>query len=262
MADKPFMVLPAQLTGVTSGNARPAAPGSNLGEFLYRGMVWQSAGNGSLWVKGALTAAQLVSYVGMLGALAQPGTTIRVRLGTTSAQVDGTAPYDSGVLPFISPAVSRTDGVYHSHLELPAPITASWWRIDIAGHSGDFQASMLVIGAKLQVAKYYEPTWKTGTRDLGSITFARNGVPGVAPGAKLRAIDYTLGWVSEAEAETMLAPLDDVTGRTVPYLTCFDPAPTIYRQRRTFFGFNEEAPSLGKVAYNQFERNYQLLSLF
>lgn len=263
MADKPFMVVPAALTQIASGNERPGRAASNLGEFAYRGMVWRSNGSGSLWVRGSFGTAQLIGFVAMLGASAQPGTTIRIRLGASAAAVDGSgATYDSGALPFISPAITRTDAIYHSHHRLPTPVTATWWRVDIAGHSSDFEASMLAMGAVLEAARYYETDWRTGIRDLGSITFGRNGVPAVALGQKLRSLEYKLGWASEAEMETMLAPLDERVGRTTPFLTCFDPAPTPYRQRRTFFGWQEEVPVVGKVAFNRFERGFQILSLW
>jgi hypothetical protein len=198
----------------------------------------------------------------MLGANALAGTTIRIRLGDSQAEVDGTADYDSSALPFISPSITRDDGVYHSHHELPSLQTKRWWRIDIAGHTGDFEASMLVLGRKREAGNYYETQWKTGVRDLGSLQFSRNGVPAFADGAKLRTLAYKLGWMSEAEMETQTAVLDEAMGRTTPALFCFDPAPTTYRQRRTFFGWHEDNSEIVKIGFDRFERQYQVLSLF
>jgi len=262
MSDKPFVVVPIDIGTVTTGNDRPATPADHLGETFYRGMVWRSNGPGNLWVRGDLGKAETIDFVGLLAANALPGTSIRIRLGDTQAEVDGVADYDTGALPFISPAIARADGLYHSHHELPAPMTKRWWRIDIGGHSGDFEASILVMGKKLQVATYYETSWQVSQRDLGSITFARNGVPGISSGAKLRALAYKYGWISEAEAETMIQPLDEAMGRTLPFLTVFDPAPTAYRQRRTFFGWNEDNVSVSKAAYDRFERAFSILSMF
>ena len=261
MAGIPLFVVPLDLGLITAGNAAAATPAAHLGEFLYRGMVWRSIGNGNVWARGDMGSPQAIDYVAMLAANAQPGTTIRVRLGDSQAQVDGTAPYDSGALPFIAPAITRDDGLYHSHLELPAQ-TRRWWRIDIGGHSGDFEASMLVMGKRRIPSKYYETTWQIGQRDLGSISFGRNGVPGIATGATLRTLAYKLSWLTEDEMETLIQPLDEAMGRTTPYLTCFDPDPTVKRQRRTFFGWNESNPSIGKVGFNRFERSFELLSLF
>ena len=262
MAGVPFIVLPLALGAVTSGNARTAKPADHLGEFNYRSMVWGSNGASNLWVRGDLGVAQAIDYVGMLAATAQSGTTIRVRLGDTQAEVDGTADYDSGAIAFINPSIVRTDGLYHSHHELPSTMTKRWWRIDIGGHSGDFEASMLVMGKKLQPARYYDTTWTVATRDLGSVTFARNGVPGFAAGAKLRSMQFKLSWINEAESEAMFQPVNEAMGKTAPFLTCFDPEVSIYRQRRTFFGFFEDQPSIGKVAFDRFEQAFQVLSLF
>ena len=48
--------------------------------------------------------------------------------------------YDSGEVPFINPSITREDGLYHSHIELPKKVSQRWWRIDISGHTGDFEA--------------------------------------------------------------------------------------------------------------------------
>jgi hypothetical protein len=262
MADIPFIVVPLALGTIATGNERANRPAAHLGETLYKGMVWQSNGNGDLWVRGDFGAAQAIDFVAVMGANALPGTTIRIRLGDSQAEVDGSADYDSTALPFIDPAVTRADGVYHSHHELPSTVTKRWWRIDIGGHTGDFSASVLVIGLKRQPARYYETMWKTAIRDLGSVTFSRNAVPGLVTGLKLRTLQYSLRWISEAECETMFAPLDELLGRTTPFYLCFDPADTTYRQRRTFFGFHEEAPEITKVRFDGFERTFNILSLW
>ena len=82
-----------------------------------------------------------MSFYSVIAANALPGTQYRLRLGGTQAQVDGdgTALYNSSALPFISPAIESDDGLYHSHLELGAIVTAFWWRIDIIGHAGSRQ---------------------------------------------------------------------------------------------------------------------------
>jgi hypothetical protein len=262
VAKKPFFVIPTPLETVTAGNELAARPASHLGEFFYRGMVWETSDNTNLWARCDLGAAQDIDFVGVLAANATPSTTIRIRLGDSQAAVDGTADYDSGALPFIDPAITRKDGLYHSHHELPSVQTNSWLRIDIGSHSGTFSASMLVAGKKLEPTQYYETQWERSVRDLGAITFSRNGVPGLSIGSKLRAIQYTLAWITEAEMEEMFSPMDEEVGRTSPLFLAFDPEATEYRQRRTFFGFNEDQPSLTKRGYNRFERSFQFLSLF
>lgn len=262
MALKPFFVIPTDLGTVTTGNERANRPASHLGEFTYAGMVWQSILETNLWVKCDFGSAQDIDFVGLLAANALPGTTIRIRLGDSEAEVDGVADYDSTAIAFIDPAITRDDGLYHSHHELPAMVSKRWLRIDIAGHTGDFQASMLVAGKTISPATYYESQWSRDVRDLGAVTFSRNGVPGINAGTRLRAISYRLAWLTEAEMEETFSPLDEATGKTDPLYLCFDPEATTSRQRRTFFGFNEEQPSFSKRGFDRFERNFQFLSMF
>lgn len=263
MAGKPFFVVPLDLGTVTSGNELANRPASYLNEFDYRGMVWKSSGATDLYVRCNLGGAQEIDFVGLLGANAQAGTTIRIRLGDSQAEVDGTADYDSTALTFIdpTPAAVPANG-YHSHHELASVQTKQWLRIDIGGHSGDFQASMLVIGKKKQPATYYETSWQIGVRDLGGRSYSRNAVPGITAGEKLRSAVFRMSWLTEAEVEGDFAPLDEAVGKSTPLYVCFDPEATTYRQRRTMFGIFEENPVIQKVGFNRFERQFQILSLF
>lgn len=262
MAETPFFVIPTDLGTITTGNERANRPAAHLDEFYYRGMVWQSNGNANLWVRCDLGAAADIDFVAVLNANATPSTTIRVRLGDSQAEVDGPADYDSTALPFIDPAITRDDGLYHSHLELDTVQTKQWLRVDIGSHSGDFSGSMLVVGKRLEPTRYYETQWARSVRDLGTLSFARNGVPGVQRGSRLRAIAFTLAWTTEDEMEELFSPMDEAVGKTSPLYLCFDPEATTKRQRRTFFGFNEDQPELTKRGSNRFERGFQFLSLF
>jgi hypothetical protein len=99
-------------------------------------------------------------------------------------------------------------------------------------------------------------------RDLGSLTFSRNGVPAIQDGAKLRATSFRLGWLSEAEMEETFSPIDEAIGKTSPLFLCFDPEPNTYRQRRTFFGYAEEQPEYQRQGFNRYSRDFRFLSLF
>ena len=265
MAQKPFFVVPLALSEFAAGNEADNRPASHLGEFYYRGMVWQTDGDANLWVRARIADPGAVDFVALMNANAQPGTTIRIRLGDSEAEVDGAADYDSGVLSFIDPAITRDDGLYHSHHELPDGALSNphnFIRIDIGGHTGNFEASMLVVGKRITPAHYYEPNWQREVRDLGAVAFGRNGVPSVQAGARFRGLIFRLQWISEAEMEELFSPVDEATGKTDPLYLCFDPEPSIYRQRRTMFGFNEEMPAYTKVGANRHNREFRFLSLF
>lgn len=228
---------------MATGNATTGFPVTNLNRFKAIGLTWKSTGNLNLWARGQFTASQSINFCAIVAANAQAGTTYRLRLGTTQAQVDGTAPYDSGTLTFISPSITRSDGLYHSHLEIPSVQTATWWRIDIAGHTGDFQASMLVLGQKVQPSKFYNLDFEYGVKDLGNLEWGRYGVLDEDPGLIARTVAFTLAWNTEAEFETSFRPMMEQLGkRGIVYLV-FDPEATVYRQAKTFMGVFDKPPA-------------------
>lgn len=235
---KPFAVLPLSLTGIATGNERANRPASHLGQPQFAPMRWESNGNTNLWVRGQFGGAiQAVNFMSLMAANAQAGTTIRLRLGTTQAEVDGVAPYDSGAQTLISPARTRADGRYHSHLELPSTVNASWWRIDIGGHTGDFSASALIMGEKRTPARFYNRDREIGFEDLGSIEIGRYGVIAETPGVVLRTLLFRLQWVSDEEFWTLWAPLMQSKGKRQLVYWCFDSEATVRRQDKSFLGF-------------------------
>lgn len=131
MPTKPFFVVPLDLGTITAGNETAGYAASNLNRQKEIGLTWKSAGSGNLYVRGNFGMRKAVDFCSLVSANASAGTRIRLRLGDTQAEVDGTADYDSGALPFINPGIIREDGLYHSHLEIPSVQTKPWWRIDI-----------------------------------------------------------------------------------------------------------------------------------
>lgn len=240
---KPFFVAPLDLGTMTTGNSASGFPVSNINRHNAIGLTWKTSGASNVWARGDFGTARPIDFCAMIAANALPGTTIRLRLGTTQAEVDGTAPYDSGALAFISPSITRDDGLYHSHLELPSTQTYRWWRIDIGGHTGDFQAADLVLGSKLEPGKFYDYEFQFGVEDMGSMEFTRFGVPNEEPGVIMRAIELTLSWIAEAEMETSFRPMLEKLGkRGIVYLCLIlsrrrtdRPGPTwvSWRSRRT-----------------------------
>ena len=257
----PFMLTPHPLPAIATGNQRTEKPAVHLAQFKHIGMTWRSNGNASVWIRGDFGQNRLVDFVSLLQANALPATTIRVRLGTTQAQVDGTAPYDSGTAAFINPAISREDGLYHSHLEIAAPVTARWWRIDIGGHTGDFEAANLILGQKITAGRYYDKNFEFGVEDLGEIDYGRWGVPEEDEGLIFRSLTFKLPWVVQAEFESGWRPLIEKVGKRKPVLICFDPQASAYRQSKTYFGTFRDSPfPTGGVKPGTFAIEYSLLS--
>jgi hypothetical protein len=259
---KPFGVIPLGLGTITTGNEQASRPAIHLAQSRNIGMIWQTTGNTNVWVRCDLGAANPINFVSLISANALPGTTIRVRIGATQAEVDGTAFYDSGVLPFISPSIARTDGLYHSHLELSSVATKQWIRIDIAGHTGDFAASTLVVGKKLTPARFYSNGFEYRIQDLGSLDFTRWGVADTQDGRKLRELRFTLGWQGEAEYQDVFRPALEQLGTTGIIYWCHDPDPNTWRQAKTYLGkFNQSPGAVAATKPMTFAIDYSILSM-
>lgn len=260
---KPFFVRPLDLGSFVASAADAGYPVYHLNRHKASGLTWRANADGGLWARGVFPAQASIDFCALISANAQPGTTIRLRLGDSQADVDGaSAPYDSTSLGFINPAITRQDGLYHSHLELPVAQAATWWRIDIGGHTGAFQASSLILGAKIEPSHFYNFDWEYGVRDLGSIDFTRFGVVDEQDGAVWRTIDFTLAWQSEAEFEASFRPMAEALGKRGVIYLCFDPEPTIYRQARTYLGFFDKPPfAKGVRKPRTFSQEYSIVSM-
>lgn len=246
MADieKPLFVDPVDLGEITVSSAANGNPASNLNRLEAAGLTWKTAvAPSSIWARGRMDSAKDIDFMSILLANAQPGTTFRLRLGLSKSEVDGaTARYDSGALPFISPAITRDDGLYHSFLRLDELVNATWWRIDISGHSGAFEAAGIVMGEVIEPSRFYDKDFERGVDDLGAFDFNRFGVPDKVEGVKLRTLLFTLSWLSEAEYEDTFGPLSEKIGTSELIYCCFDPAATTWRQRKTYLGVLGRAP--------------------
>lgn len=239
---KPIFVDPLPLGAIAVSSAQAGHAASALGRLETMGLTWRSSGTGAIWARGMFETAQAVDFLAIVSANAQPGTTYRLRLGATQAEVDGAAPYDSGALPFISPAITRDDGLYNSFLRLPAPANTLFWRIDIDGHIGAFEAGGIVMGKVIEPTRFYDRDFERGIEPLGGVDINRFGVPSATPGITLRTLLFTLSWLGEAEYEDTFAPLTYKLGTSLPLYCCFDPAETSWRQSRTYLGFLGRAP--------------------
>lgn len=258
----PFCVEPVLLGAITHGNAVAGRPGEHVALLDYMGMAWRSEEATNRSLRGQFFKAETIDFVAMIAANAQPGTTIRLRFGNSLAEVDGAGSYDSGALPFVYPAISREDGRYHSHLELPAPVVATWWRIDITGHDGPFEAAGLVMGKRLTPSRFYDLPFEYGVKDLGSLTISPGGVVTETPGIVLRTLLFQMSWVSEAEHFEMFGPLGERLGQRGLTYWCFDPEPTPYRQAKTYLGYlTKDLYARGRPKPRTFAQEFNLLSL-
>lgn len=260
---KPIFVVPLDLGNIVSGNVKDGYSVSHLSRHKAIGLVWKTDGASNVWARGWFSAEQTIDFCALVAANALPGTKIRLRLGDTQADVDGgSAPYDSGALDFISPSITREDGLYHSHLELDSPVGATWWRIDITGHTGDFQASNLVLGLKQETDRFYNYDFAMGVEDLGSIDWGRWGVVDEQEGTIFRTLEMSLGWETEATYQSEIRPMLEKLGKRGVVYLCFDPEPGIYRQAKTYMGWFQKIPIVKGIRKpGTFTLDYSILSM-
>jgi hypothetical protein len=267
MPTLPFVVVPTPLGTITADAAGVGAsnPGSHLGEFDTIGMTWKTVsitGTGAD-LFGDFGSAQPVNFFAVISANAQAGTRVRLRL---SSNAFVSTAYDSGVQTLINPSITRADGLYHSFFELPSTQTFRYWLLSVDGHTGAFEASMLVLGTKITPANWYSPGYQYGVNDLGSIDVGRYGVPDLTPGKIFRTLDFTLGWTSESDFETKFRPLVETLGNRVPALWHFDPTANAYRQSRTYMGWIANRPPVAQHIANtsdgpRFKQDFSILSM-
>jgi hypothetical protein len=260
----PFAVVPLALGTITTGNELATTnPAIHLGKFRYIGATWKSSDATNVWIRGDFGTAKAINFISMIAANALPGTQWRIRLGTSQAAVDGaSASYDSGVINFIDPAITRADGLYHSHLELPSTQTRRWWRIDISGHTGAFEASKLIMGEKVQPTRFYDKDYEFGIQDTGQLDINRNGIIHEIPGKILRTLQFNLSWMTQAEYETKFRPLEEAMGTRGMMFWCFDPEANAYRQAKSYFGVFKVAPfATGGVKPGNYAQEFQILSV-
>lgn len=262
MPSKPFFVVPLDLGTITTGNETAGFMATNINRQKEIGLTWKSTGNANVYARGNFGLAKALNFMALVSANALPGTLIRLRLGATQAAVDGTAAYDSGTMAFINPAITREDGLYHSHFELPSTQTYQWWRIDITGHTGDFQAANLVLGAKVTPTRYYNGDFEYGVRDLGDMAFTRFGVLDETPGINVRTVGFTLGWITKAEFEASFRPMIEKLGRRGIVYFSMDPTADVYRQANSYLGVLDKVPfATGIRKPNTYTMDYLLVSL-
>lgn len=259
---KPIFVVPIPLVGLEADSEGDGHPVDHLARFDAIGLTWESSNTGDHWVRGQIASSQ-VDFCAVIAANAIEATQIRLRLGTSQAEVDGTAPYDSTELDFISTAPSPTpaNGLYHSHLEIDDdPPTATWFRIDIVDHVGEFEAAAIVLGQKIEPSRFYNWDYEYGVEDLGEGAFTPWGVFDEDPGVVLRTLDFTLAWQTQDEFEDSFRPMIEALGTRGFVYLCFDPEETTRRHAKTYLGVLKKPGFARGTRKPGFTQDYSIIS--
>lgn len=260
---KPFFVRPLDLGTVFDSNPDPY-PG-HLGKHVNRpeqiGLTWKTddSDSGRHRLSGDLGQETEIDFCAVLSANAQAGTTIRVFLTNDPTY---TTPIYDVVEPFIDPSIVRSDGVYNSHHQLPSSVTARYWWIEIDNHTGDFEASAIVLGKKITPSRFYNFDFEMGVEDLGSVEVGRFGVVDEVPGQILRTLAFTLGWQTRDEFEESFRPMMEELGTRGIVYFCMRPDATTLRQANTYMGFmRKPGHARGIRKPETLTQEFELLSL-
>jgi hypothetical protein len=256
---KPFFVIPYNLSATSEAASAAGFPASNLGDFNNVGMVFRAgAVSTDMYLRGDFGVARSVDFCAVVLANAQPGTTIDLALAATNGGSD----YYNAPATFINPARTRDDGLYSSHFEISTPQTYRYWRIGIHSQTSVFEASKIILGKKITTLTAYEPTFGRAVEGQGSFQMNANGIPNIEPGVTLRSIKFTLRWITELEYETLIEPLLIAVADSKPVYLCFDSEPTVYRQAKSFFGWlRNSSYATGDTKPGTYSRDFELLSM-
>lgn len=261
MAQKPFAVVPEPIGTILRSTGYAGTPASHLGEHKHIGLVWRSpfSSPNPAAAAGDFGSARTIDMVSIIASNATPTTGVILYLADDpDLQIN----VFSQTSLIRQPPITRDDDLYHLHLEIP-PTTRRYWGIEVYGHSGDFEASALVMGQRLTFTNYYSPGFGFGAEDLGGLELTRWGVPDEEDGLIFRRLDCTFGWMSRADMDDKFRPLVERLGKRGVALFCFDPEPTTYRQARTYFGWLRQPPFFrGAVnKFDRFESEWSILSM-
>ena len=259
MATLPFAVIPVPFSLYIVNNERTEKPAANLAQFKHVGLTWRTNGATSISIFGDFGAATAVDFMSLLLTNATASTTVTLILSNDSAFATSTTVVNASLIRYGQGA--DRSGFYTSHNEF-ASQTYRYFQLQIASHTGDFEAAKLVIGKKIVPTTFYDPAFEQGVEDRGSLEIGRYGVVSEDPGVIFRVLKMKFSWLTKSDYEDKFRPLDEKLGKRGVAFWCFDPTADAYRQNNSYFGWLREPPyATGAVKNTRFEKEYQVLSM-
>jgi hypothetical protein len=218
------------------------------------------------FIRGDFGSPKRVNFMSFIKAYASASVTnFRLRMGTTQAAVDGTAEYDSGVQPFVSPAIDTPDGKFTSHFEIPTVQEYRWYRIDLGNLNAFFESPALCLGEKVEFATYYNNTsgFSFGYDDMSEIEWGRYGVVDSTDGIGFRTLEMQFGWLTDLERKTKLEPLLRILKKKDVAFWCFDPDATTDRDGKTYWGWLQKPVGFTPSTFrqNRYEAAFRIRSM-
>lgn len=261
--DKAMVVVPEDLNNIVCTGAAAGFPGSNLLRDDPMSQCRYQTSGGDMIITFETSGAP-VDVIALLGTFLNKDALWRIRSSATSSF---TSPaYDTGsITARVSPTLGRRPS-YHCMLQLPAPRTETFWRIDIAptstgaANAPTMLARNLVVGlARMSVNASRGAGWEPN--DGGAVSRNRFGTPDRVRGWRGRSLDLELSWINEAEYQAKYADLDLIIGTTKPALIVQNSKRNVMLQDR--MGFGEIRQMRGEnVRARRFLKSLQCSSIY
>lgn len=232
----------------------------------YAGVVWQSNGDASPWLRidlGADVSVDTVALFGLVGISA--GSTLRID-AATAAQGSGfgAGAFVNVVAPgtIVLAGTAAMTGGRGIGLFPFAPVTCRYLLITFSSVATSIQVARAVVGRRFTPERNFAYGGGPGVRDLGSLDFNRRGVLNRVRGARMRTVQLTFSNLRRDEVEASVRPLLEALGSTEMLGLFTDPAPDTQRMNRAYFG-----PLVGDLSIIQrnalaFEAKVNVVSIF
>ena len=216
--------------------------------------VWAAAAPGAAWVVQDAGAALDIDTVALLYTNMPVGSTWRVRVADSQANLTAAPLYDSGALAFADFHGSARTPRRHLYHRMPAVHAARWRRIDVTPANGTFVAGRLVTG------RAWEPLVSYGlVRDFAprvEITDTDGGATVLRRWESAPTIAFQMVTKDQAEFEAALYEVERLSREV---LIAYDPAGA-HQQKRLYYGL-AQGRGFAEPAFSFYQHRIELRGL-
>ena len=246
---------------LTAGSEAAGMPVGNLQTF-QPSEKWRATNLAAAYVEADLGAAQPLDLIALLYTNTTSAATWRIRGATTQANLTAAPGYDSGAITaWPQSGLDDWDFVHVFKWLGASPQTFRWWRVDLtdaANPDGHLQAGRLYLSDAWQPARNLQYGWSIGFADDSIKRRATGGQSWVTARGKRRVLDFTLGFLSEAEMYDNAFDIDRRRGEHADVLAIRDPDDTAHVHRQMVYGLIDGLKPIVNPNFNLFEKSYRI----
>lgn len=235
----PAMIVVPETVMTWSGDSEvPGYPAANLATDGPTDQWWSDSSTG--YALEMVHSGAPIDTIALLETNASPLQTIRVKAGTSYAQVRGSSPLFSTSAQQLhaSPDMGGRSA-YHALVRLASPQAYTHWRLEIANPAtlGRFVASYACLGLARTSGKNMADDSAETSVDLGSLDRLRDGAPDRVTGfMRSRKVEFDMAFMSEAAWETQFSGVRSILGSNLPALVLPNSKPGVFLHDRILFG--------------------------